>query len=60
MSRGSMAWAGSGAARLTSPTTTRMTAISWNQDAWRSMAPSISQGHFPPDREMSGARPPVG
>src|SRR5581483_3282297 len=54
MSCGSIACAGSGVASVTSPTTARTMAISWNQGAWRSMAPSISQADFPPGREMSG------
>src|SRR5215470_19312686 len=53
MSCGSIAWAGAGAASVTSPTTTSTTATSWNEGAWRSMSPSIRQGEFPPIRDLS-------
>ena len=55
MSWGSIAWAGSGAAREIRPTTTRTMATIWNQGVWRSMLPSICQADFPPAKEMGPA-----
>src|SRR5437879_3540675 len=53
ISWGSIAWAGSGAARVIRPMTTRTMATIWNQGVWRSMVPSICQADFQPAKEMA-------
>src|ERR1700704_5419578 len=53
MSWGSIAWAGAGAASVSSPIMTRTTATSWNQGVWRSMPPSICQPPFLSATELS-------